>query len=84
MMSESLAEYSALRVAQKKYGDAQMHKFLAHELDGYLRGRSNETRKRAAAWPGTARGIRLVPEGQPGVLRPLRLHRRRQAQPRPA
>ena len=45
MMSEGLAEYSALRVAQKKYGDSQMHKFLAHELDGYLRGRSNETRK---------------------------------------
>jgi aminopeptidase N len=45
MMSESLAEYSALRVAQKKYGDAQMHKFLSHELDGYLRGRSNEIRK---------------------------------------
>jgi ABC-type transport system involved in multi-copper enzyme maturation permease subunit len=45
MMSESLAEYSALRVAQKKYGDTQMHKFLAHELDGYLRGRSNEIRK---------------------------------------
>jgi ABC-2 type transport system permease protein len=45
MMSESLAEYSALRVAQKKYGDTQMHKFLAHELDGYLRGRSNETRR---------------------------------------
>ena len=45
MMSESLAEYSALRVAQKKYGEAQMHKFLSHELDGYLRGRSNETRR---------------------------------------
>jgi hypothetical protein len=45
MMSESLAEYSALRVMQKKYGDAQMHKFLSHELDGYLRGRSGETRK---------------------------------------
>jgi hypothetical protein len=45
MMSESLAEYSALRVAEKKYGDAQMHKFLSHELDGYLRGRSGETRK---------------------------------------
>jgi hypothetical protein len=44
MMSESLAEYSALRVAQKKYGDNQMHKFLKHELDGYLRGRSNESR----------------------------------------
>jgi ABC-type transport system involved in multi-copper enzyme maturation permease subunit len=45
MMSESLAEYSALRVAQKKYGEPQMHKFLSHELDGYLRGRSNERRK---------------------------------------
>jgi len=45
MMSESLAEYSALRVAQKKYGDDQMHKFLSHELDGYLRGRSGERRK---------------------------------------
>ena len=45
MMSESLAEYSALRVAQRKYGEAQMHKFLSRELDGYLRGRSNETRK---------------------------------------
>jgi ABC-2 type transport system permease protein len=42
MMSESLAEYSALRVAQKKYGDDNMHKFLKHELDGYLRGRSGE------------------------------------------
>jgi aminopeptidase N len=45
MMSESLAEYSALRVAEKKYGEDQMHKFLSHELDGYLRGRSGETRK---------------------------------------
>jgi ABC-2 type transport system permease protein len=45
MMSESLAEYSALRVAHKKYGDSQMHKFLSHELDGYLRGRSNERRR---------------------------------------
>src|ERR1700678_2553403 len=45
MMSEALAEYSALRVARTKYGDAQMHKFLAHELDGYLRGRSSERRR---------------------------------------
>ena len=45
MMSESLAEYSALRVMQHHYGDTQMHKFLSHELDGYLRGRSGETRK---------------------------------------
>ncbi|MBW4038300.1 MAG: hypothetical protein HIU91_05365 [Acidobacteria bacterium] len=45
MMSESLAEYSALRIAQKKYGDVQMHKFLRHELDGYLRGRAAEAHK---------------------------------------
>jgi ABC-2 type transport system permease protein len=45
MLSESLAEYSALRVMQKKYGDDQMHKFLKHELDGYLRGRSGESHK---------------------------------------
>jgi ABC-2 type transport system permease protein len=45
MMSEALAEYSALRVMQKKYGDYQMHKFLKHELDGYLRGRAAESHK---------------------------------------
>jgi len=45
MLSEALAEYSALRVMQKKYGDYQMHKFLKHELDGYLRGRSGESHK---------------------------------------
>jgi len=44
MMSESLAEYSALRVMQKKYGDEHMRRFLKHELDGYLRGRAGEVR----------------------------------------
>jgi aminopeptidase N len=44
MMSESLAEYSALRVMEKKYGSENMRKFLSHELDGYLRGRSGEIR----------------------------------------
>ena len=44
MMSESLAEYSALRVMQHKYGDAHIRRFLRHELDGYLRGRAGEVR----------------------------------------
>jgi hypothetical protein len=44
MMSESLAEYSALRVMQHKYGDDHMRLFLKHELDGYLRGRAGEVR----------------------------------------
>lgn len=44
MMSESLAEYSALRVMQKRYGDDHMRRFLKTELDGYLRGRAGEVR----------------------------------------
>ncbi len=45
MMSETLAEYSALMVMQQKYGPDNMHKFLKHELDGYLRGRGGEIRR---------------------------------------
>lgn len=44
MMSETLAEYSALIVMEKKYGKDNMHRFLRHELDGYLRGRGGEVR----------------------------------------
>jgi hypothetical protein len=44
MMSESLAEYSALQVMAHKYGRDSMHRYLRHELDTYLRGRSGETR----------------------------------------
>ena len=44
MMSESLAEYTALRIMARKYGEENMRKFLKHELDGYLSGRSGETR----------------------------------------
>ena len=60
-MSESLAEYSAPQVMAHKYGRDLMHRFLRHELDGYLRGRwrgppRTTTRPRA-------RAIRLVPEG---------------------
>jgi aminopeptidase N len=44
MMSETLAEYSALMVMEKKYGKDQMHKFLRHEVDQYLRGRGGEVR----------------------------------------
>jgi ABC-2 type transport system permease protein len=42
MMSESLAEYSALQVMAHKYGRDLMHRFLRHELDTYLRGRAGE------------------------------------------
>jgi len=45
MMSETLAEYSALMTMRHRYGDDHMHKFLKYELDRYLRGRGTEVRK---------------------------------------
>ena len=36
MMSETLAQYSALMVMKKKFGDAKMKRFLKYELDSYL------------------------------------------------
>jgi ABC-2 type transport system permease protein len=48
MMSETLAEYSALMTMQQKYGRDNMHRFLKHELDRYLRGRAGEIRRERA------------------------------------
>ena len=45
MLVESLAQYSALMVMKKKYGDAKMQRFLRYELDRYLLGRSTEQKK---------------------------------------
>ncbi|MEP6897762.1 MAG: M1 family aminopeptidase, partial [Rhodanobacter sp.] len=42
MLSESLAQYSAMMVMKQKYGATQMRKFLKYELDGYLAGRATE------------------------------------------
>jgi ABC-2 type transport system permease protein len=44
MMSESLAEYSALQVMAHKYGRDLMHRYLRNEIDTYLRGRAGEFR----------------------------------------
>lgn len=48
MMSETLAEYSALMTMRHRYGDDNMHKFLKYELDRYLRGRGTEVRREEA------------------------------------
>ncbi len=42
MIDESMAQYSALMVMEKDYGADRMRKFLRHELDRYLRGRTHE------------------------------------------
>jgi len=43
IISESLSQYSALMVMEKKYGKEKIRKFLKYELDRYLRGRSVES-----------------------------------------
>jgi ABC-2 type transport system permease protein len=45
MLSETLAQYSALMVMKQKYGEAKMQKFLQYELDRYLIGRAGEQKK---------------------------------------
>lgn len=45
MLSESLAQYSALMVMEKEYGRARMRKFLKYELDRYLMSRAMEKRE---------------------------------------
>jgi len=42
VLTETLAQYSALRVMRQLYGEAQIRKFLKYELDNYLRSRGGE------------------------------------------
>jgi aminopeptidase N len=45
LLSESLAQYSALMVMEKEYGRDIMRKFLRFEMDNYLRSRGSERLK---------------------------------------
>ncbi|MEX0719868.1 MAG: M1 family aminopeptidase [Balneolaceae bacterium] len=45
MLSESLSEYSSLKVLEKEYGERKMRIFLKDALDKYLTGRAFETKK---------------------------------------
>lgn len=45
LISESLAEYTALVLSERKYGKSNMKTFLEAELNGYLRGRASESKK---------------------------------------
>lgn len=45
LMSESMAEYSALMVMEKEYGKEAMYKFLKDALNKYLMGRATEKKK---------------------------------------
>lgn len=45
LISEALAEYTALLLTERKYGRDNMKRFLKDELDRYLSGRANESKK---------------------------------------
>lgn len=45
LMSETMAQYSALMVMEKEYGQAAMSKFLKYEMDHYLQDRASEGKK---------------------------------------
>lgn len=44
VLSEMLAEYSALMVLERNLGPNRLRLYLRHDLDSYLRGRGNESR----------------------------------------
>ncbi len=48
LLSETMAQYSALMVMEHLYGKSQMHKFLQYEMDNYLRARGLERQKESA------------------------------------
>ncbi len=45
MLSETFAEYTALMVLEHEYGAERAQKFLRHEVDRYLQGRSAERKR---------------------------------------
>ncbi|HEX2187463.1 MAG TPA: M1 family aminopeptidase [Longimicrobiaceae bacterium] len=45
LLSETLAQYSAMMVMEEEYGREQMRKFLKYEMDQYFSGRSMERKK---------------------------------------
>ena len=57
LLSETLAQYSALMVMEKEYGRDLMRKFLEYEMDRYLRSRGRELLKeRPLAAGGSEQG----------------------------
>jgi len=45
MLSETLAQYGAIMVMEKEYGEDRVRRFLHQEMDKYLTARSNESEK---------------------------------------
>jgi len=64
MLSESLAQYGAIMVLEKEYGEERLRKFLHIEMDKYLTGRSNDAEKeKPLAYVDAGQGYILYQKG---------------------
>ncbi|MCW3121584.1 MAG: hypothetical protein JWQ38_1076 [Flavipsychrobacter sp.] len=64
MLSESLAQYGAIMVLEKEYGEERLRKFLHIEMDKYLTARSNESEKeKPLAYVDDGQGYILYQKG---------------------
>ena len=84
VLSETLAEYSALMVMKKAVGPGKMRRFLRYDLDHYLMGRAHGEQARTAAGAKRKPGLHPLPQGQPGDVPAAGPAGRRQGQRRAA
>ena len=64
MLSETLAQYGAITVMEKQYGEERIRKFLHIEMDKYLTARSNESEKeKPLAYVDAGQGYILYQKG---------------------
>ena len=83
VLSESLAQYSALMVLEQNYGAAHLRQFLKYELDSYLRGRGREALGRTTLDALGRTALHSLPEGVAGHVCHARSPGRGSGQPRP-
>ena len=81
LLSETMAQYSALMVMEKEYGRDTMRKFLKYEMDNYLRSRGTERLERTSAANGRGEpGLHSLSQRKRGALLPERDDWRRSGQ----
>ena len=78
LLSETLAQYSALMVMEKMYGPDQIRRFLKFELDRYLRVARHRADRGTAAGPGREPAVHPLPQGRAGHVPAARPDRRGQ------
>lgn len=67
-LSESMSEYSAVKIMQEKYGPALSGKFLRYEMNQYLRGRSSEKKYESTLMDVEMQSYVYYPKGSISVF----------------